>query len=330
MPSSNLTRREVLAFGGLATVATLGGCSQRYQFGKDESSAHLVLSLSELEGSLRERYVVDLTETRPPWDEEAFNATLDGTTYTTRHHTPFLTRGEDEPTYAQRNGTYYHLDSEIVDEKTVEHPVLRLYEVADEADISDVVPHSSLEQVDKQAVQIAWFAARARDNRGGVPWGLVERDGYVYRDPDALEASALLDESGPFYVEHRDTVYEVEITRETFHEAVYRPDVDSVADSDSQMETVLRAAVLDSRVSRDELSEGERSILRGAVGDSYSEQHPYSEAYEGVLKKLGQWAYVDGNIRKDGRIESGLHRRYLLYDGRYFSYTLRFMSEEKV
>ncbi len=287
-----------------------------------------MLSLSEQEGSLRDRYVADLTETRPPWDEEAFDATLDGTTYTTRHHTPFRTRGEEEPTYAQRNGTYYRLDSQIVDEKTVEHPLLRLYNVEDEPEGAEVVSHSSLTQVDKRAVQIARFAARARDNSGGVPWGLVERDGYVYRSPDAIETSDLLDESGASYVEHRDTVYEVRITRELFHEAVYRADIDRVAESDSQMETILRAAVLDSRISRAELSENERGILQEAMWESYSEQHPYSEAYSGVLKKLDQWAYLDGNIERDGRIESGLQQRYLLYDDRYFSYTLRFLSEE--
>ena len=330
MPSRKLTRRKLLTFGGLATVATLSGCSQPYQFGNNKSSDYLVISLSQLDSTLRDRYVADLTETRPPWDEEAFNATLNGTAYTTQHHPPFFTRGEDDPTYAQRNGTYYHLDSQITDEKTVEHPILRLYEVEDETDASEVVPHSSLEQVDKQAVQIAWFAARARGNKGGVPWELAERDGYVFRDPNAIETSDLLDESGPSYVEHRDTVYEVQITRETFHEAVYQPDVDPVADSDSQMETILRAAVLDSRISRDELSEEERSLLREAIWDSYSEQHPYSDAYEGVLKKLDQWAYLDGDIEKDGRIESGLRQRYLLYDDRYFSYTLRFMSEETV
>ena len=330
MSSKKLTRREVLTVGGLASAGALSGCSQLYRFDNDEPVDHLVLSLSELEGSLRSRYVADLTKTRPPWDEEAFNAALNGTTYTTQHHTPFLTRGEDEPTYAQRNGTYYHLDSHIIDEKSVEHPILRLYEVADETDVPEAVPHSSLKQVDKQAVQIAWFAARARGNRGGVPWALAQRDGYVYTDPDAIRTSDLLGESDPSYVEHRDAVYEVQITREIFHEAVYQPDVDPVAESDSQMEAILRAAILDSHVSPDELSEEERGILQEALRDPYSEQHPYSDAYEGVLEKLDQWAYVDGNIEKDGRIESGLQQRYLLYDDRYFSYTLRFMSGETV
>lgn len=328
MPSKKLTRRNLLTFCGLATVSSLSGCSRSDHFGTDNSSDYLVLSLSELDGSLRDRYVVDLTKTRPPWDEEAFNATLNGTTYTTQHHTPFLTRGEDKPTYAERNGTYYLLDSHIIDENTVEHPILRLYEIVHETDDAEVVPHSSLNQVDKQAVQVAWFAARARGNKGGVPGELAERDGYVYRDPDAIKTSDLLDESGPSYVEHRDTVYEVQITRETFHEPVYQPDVDPVADSDAQMETILRAAILDSRISRDELTDEERRILKEAIWDSYSEQRSYSDAYESVLKKLDQWVYLDGDIEKDGKITSGLQKWYLLYDDRYFSYTLQFMSEE--
>lgn len=325
MPSTELTRRRALAACGLGLIASLGGCSQSSPDGGEDASRKLSLSLSPLDGSLRERYVVDLTETRPPWDEVAFDAALNGTAYTTQHRTPFLARGDDEPTYARRNGTYYHLDSLVVGEAEVTRPVLRLYE-ADESD-ADAVPHSSLPRADARAVKVAYFAARARGNVGGVPWGLVERDGYVYRDEEAVATSRILSGSGPSHVEYRGTVYEVEVTEETFHEARYRPDVEPVADSESEMETILRAELLDSRIDRDDLSPEAEDVLRRARADSYRESHPYSDAFESVLTALGRWAYLDGNVEKDGRVESGRRRWFLAYDDRYYRYALRFVSE---
>ncbi|QLG29484.1 hypothetical protein HUG10_11100 [Halorarum halophilum] len=289
------------------------------------------MSLSSLEGSLRERYVTDLSETRPPWDERAFDATLNGSTFTTQHRSPFPARGDDEPMYARRNGTYYHLDSHVVGEETVGHPVLRLYEVGDQDDpesVPDHVARSALPDVDRRAIRIAHFAARARGNVGGVPWDLVERDGYVYRDEEAIAASDLLDESGPSHVEHRGTIYEVEVTEETFHEAIYRADVDPVAESEAELETILRASLLDARIDRDDLSLGERDVLRRAMNDSYRESHPFSDAFRSVLKRLNRWPYLDGNVEKDAGVESGRQRRFLLYGDRYFQFTLWFASGE--
>ncbi|MFC6825899.1 hypothetical protein [Halopelagius fulvigenes] len=328
MPSGKLTRRRALAACGLGLISPFGGCSQVSPTGTADSSRKLALSLSPFEESLRERYVVDLTETRPSWDEEAFDAALNGSAYTTQHRTPFLARGDDEPTYARRNGTYYRLDSLVVGESEVTHPVLRVYEVeGSSGDAPDAVAHSSLPEADRRAVKIAYFAARARGNVGGVPWGLVERDGYVYRDEVAISSSRILSDSGPSRVEYRETVYEVEVTRETFHEAVYRANVEPVADSESEMETILRARLLDARIAREDLSPGARKVVRDAIREAHSESHPYSPAFESVLKKLDRWTYLDGNVEKDGGVESGRRRGYLRYDERYFGYRLQFVSE---
>lgn len=330
MPSNQLTRRDVVASGGLLLTTALGGCARFPSTDSETTAQQLKLSISPVDGLLRDRYVVDLTETRPPWDEEAFNATVNGSTYTTQHHTPFFAREDDRPTYAERDGTYYRLDSLIVGEETVMHPLLRLYTVGRLDRLDDVpehVSHSDLSQADRRAVQVAYFAARARGNVGGVPWGLVERDGYVYRDEEAIESSELLDGSGPSHVEHRDSIYEVAVSRETFHETEYRATADPVADSEAEIEQLLQAALLDARLTREELSSAERDILRRAIGDSYGESHPYSDAYASLLETFNHWAYLDGDIEKDA-IESGLRRRHLRYDDRYFSYTLRFVETD--
>ena len=325
MPSTT-TRRRLLAVGGLFAASALGGCSQALPTGSDDGTRRLVLTLTPLDGSLRERYVKNLTETHPPWDEAAFDAALAGENFTTQGHSPFLTR-EDEPAYARRNGSYYHLDSLVVGDRTVERPVLRLYTVEDGGDRPESVPRSALPAGDRRAVQIAYMAARARGNVGGVPWGLVERGGYVYRDEEAMAASELLAESGPSHVAYRNAVYEVRITRETFYEAVYRPNIDPVADSDAEMESILRAALLDARMSRETLSAAEREILRKATRDSYGETHPYSDAFESVLRRLDERAYIDGNVRKDAGEITRQGLQYLRYDDRYYRFVLQFVTE---
>ncbi len=325
MPSNETTRRRVLTAGGLVAAAALGGCSQVLPDRSDDDR-RLVLTLSPLDGPLRERYVENLTETRNPSDEAAFDAALTGEEYTTQGHPPFFARNDDELTYARRNGTYYRLDSHVVGERTVEHPVLRLYEVAGE-NAPDGAPQSSLPKADRRAVRIAYFAARARGNPGGVPWGLVEHGGYVYHDEEAIAASELLAESGPSHVAYRNAVYEVRVARETFHEAVYRPDVDPVADTDAELEAILRASLLDARVARADLSEAEREVLRQATRDRYAESHPYSDAFASVLKRLGERAYVDGDVQKDAGEVSVQGLQYLLYDGRYYRFVLQFVTE---
>lgn len=328
MPSTRSTRRQLLAGGSIALAAAVGGCADLVTQSTERSPQQLELSLSERDGPLRERFVVDLAETDPPWDEEAFEAALRGESFTTRHHTPFLARGDDDPTYTRHDGTYYHLDSVVVGEETVTNPVVRLYEVGRVDELDDppeYVSQSSLPQPDERAVQIAYFVARARGDTGGVPWEFVERGGYVYRQDEAIAASALLADDGPGHVEVRDTVYEVSVSREEFHEAVYRPDVDPVADQPAEMETILRADLLTARLSRETISEEQQEILRSARGEGYRESHPFSEAYEDLLKALDQWPYLDGDVENDA--VAGRSRHLLLYGDRYFAYRVSFVDQ---
>lgn len=327
MPSTRSTRRQLLAGTALALATSVAGCGIPTDDSSAEKASTLELSLSARDGPLRDRFVVDLAETDPPWDERAFEAALDGEEFTTQQHTPFSARGDDEPTYTEHDGTYYHLDSVVVGEETATHPLLRLEEVGRVSDLSDppeYVSKDSLPQADQRAVQRAFFAARARDDSGGVPWDLVERGGYVYRREAALAASRLLAEDGPTHVEVRDIVYEVSVTREQFHEPVYRPAVDPVAESPERMETILRAELLRARLSRAALSEEEQSILQTAQGEGYSEAHPFSAAYTSLLKHLDLWPFLDGNLENDAI--PGSSHNLLLYDDRYYDYTARLVS----
>ncbi|MFC4550425.1 MULTISPECIES: hypothetical protein [Halorussus] len=90
----------------------------------------------------------------------------------------------------------------------------------------------------------------------------------------------------------------------------------------------LQAVLLDSQLNRENLSSKEREIILHARGDSYRESHPYSSAFKSILKQLDKWAYLDGNITKDGLAESDSQHRLLQYDDRYYRYTLRFDSEQ--
>jgi hypothetical protein len=327
MPSTRFSRRQLLAAAGSLGATLLSGCAGLSLPDGSDTERKLVLTLHPEDGPLREEYVYTLNETPSPVDDEAFAAAVAGETYTTQHRTPFGAR-HGRPEYARHDGTYYRLDSVVVGEETETRHLLRIYEVGEVDDLDTVPEHvskSELPEADRVAVQAAWFAARARDNVGGVPWGLVERDGYVYRSERAVEESALLRDSGPTHVEIRDGIYRIEVSRETFHEAVYRADVDPVADTDAQMEALLRARVVDSRVDPSALSSDEAEILDAAIRDGYAESHPFSDAYESLLKRMDQWPYLDGDVEKDGRVPEGdVPGLVLLYGDRYYQYRLEF------
>jgi len=327
-----ISRRHFLTAAAAAGTAALAGCGS--VSGDSTPERELSLSLSRVDGTLRENHVVDLAETDPRWDVAAFEAARNGEPYTTQYRTPFFSR-PDDPVYALQDGTYYECDSVVVDEVTTTRPVLRLYE-SDATTATptsdpglDPVAASDLPEADQRAVRVAHMAARARDNIGGAPWGLVQRGGYVFRSEDAVAASELLTTDGPAKVTYRETVYDVEVTEETFHEPVYRATVEPVAESPERMEAVLRATFVDARFTRDDLSSDARDVLREAETQDggYAETHPYSAGYEEVLRALHARAYIDGNIQKDA---GGRHdgRRMLRYDGTYFDYTLRFRSSD--
>lgn len=156
--------------------------------------------------------------------------------------------------------------------------------------------------------------------------GLVERGGFVYRQEELIEASQLLAEDGPDYVVFRDTLHAVEITAERFHEPVYRATIEPVATSPEQMETILKAKFVDTRIARNDLSGEAQEVVQRAHGDGYSETHPYSAGYQEILKALHERAYLDGNIDKDAFSQE--HGNGIVqYDGEYVEYRLRFITD---
>ncbi|MFB6113841.1 MAG: hypothetical protein ABEJ58_07030 [Halodesulfurarchaeum sp.] len=302
MSEFSLSRREAVAGGLLGVLTATAGCASlggTNEVFEKRSTRTLRLTLSRGQDSLRESFVRTLSETRPDEDEAAFQTTLDGDTYTTQTYPPFRS-SPDDPVYTRHDGTYYKLGSVVVDETTVTRPVLRLFEEGTEpAGSSTAMAAADLPAPDQRAVKIAYFAARARGNEGGVPWGLVQRGGYVYRRQEGIEASELLGDGAPGYVRYRDTTYRVEGTRETFHEPVYKATVIPVAESPAHMESILRAKFVDARFDREDISAAARDVLGSARTDSYSETHPYSEGYREVLRTLHKRAYIDGNVKKD-------------------------------
>jgi hypothetical protein len=326
MPS---TRRDLLSLGAGVAAAALAGCTDRLADGGGDDGAELQFTAHREDGPLRERHVVDLTDTRTPWDEEAFRAAVAGEAYTTQHRRPFPTDRPDDPKYVRHEGTYYELGHVVVDEVETSHPVLRLYE-ADEAagEDAEAVAVDSLPKIDRTAVRTAYFAARARDDQGGVPWSLVRRGGFVYGTEDGVAESELLTEDGPNVVTYRDRRWRVEHTVETFHEAVYQPDVEPVTDDPERLERVLRARLVDARVDPDDLSQAQRDILREAQHEDagYTAEYPYPEALSALLRELGEYPYVDGDISNDAGADVLEGYRLLLYGGEYLRYRLKLLT----
>ena len=342
MSDLNPSRRRVLA-GGLAAVAgAVAGCLDGSETDGPENGDGdqvLALTLDDAGETLRDDAVVDPAEADPQWDEAAFAAARDGERYTAQYRRP-LPSATDDPTYALHEGTYYRLDSVVVDEAEETRPVLRLFEVGESdsdageepvpadgsgaSDGTDDVENETLPEADHRAVEIAHLSARARGNSGGVPIGLVERGGYVYRDAEAIDASDLLAADGPTRVAYRDVRYRVEVTRERFYEPVYRAAAEPVAESPERMEAILRAHTVGARIDGDDLSSDARQVIEAARHDGYEESHPYSDGYAEVIRAFHERPYLDGNIRKDaGWSESGSGR--VRYENRYYDYQLRFL-----
>lgn len=326
-----MSRRQALASGLVGVVTASAGCASPGngdEVPDQDSKRALRLTLSRQEGPLRDSFVVDLPETRSEEDERAFRTALAGETYTTQSHPPFRASPKD-PVYTRHEGTYYELGSVVVDETTVTRPVLRLFESEKGAsEASSATAAADLPPPDQHAVKVAHFAARARGNEGGVPWGLVQRGGYVYRRQEAIEASTLLGEDAPGHVRYRKTTYEVEIAHETFHEPVYKATVVPVTESPERMEAILRAKFVDARFTREDLSADARDVIASARSDGYSETHPYSEGFQEVLRHLHKRAYIDGNVRKDAGVRDD-GRQMLSYDDVYYDYQLRFLTAEE-
>lgn len=332
MEEPRISRRRFAAIGTVGAAVAAAGClggafgdGGGDGGGGTDGERALVLSLSGVGDALRERYVTGPEETGPNWADGAFEAVRNGTTLTTQYRKPFFS-SPDDPTYARHGGTYYRLDSVIVDEVAVSRPVLRLFEPT-EADAESPEPTSAeaLPGIDRRAVEIAHFAARARGNEGGIPSGLVQRGGYVYRRDDAAAESDLLADDGPARVTYREREYVVEITDEEFHEPVYRATGERVADAPERMEAILRAEFVGARISREDLSTDARDVLLEAEADEYRESHPYSEAYRELLRALHERPYIDGNVRKDAGVRSGRPDMFR-YDDLYYDYQLGFVS----
>ncbi|TKX85901.1 hypothetical protein EXE43_11260, partial [Halorubrum sp. SS5] len=80
------TRRRLLAAGLVGGVGAVAGCLGTDD-GADRSGGvgpELGLSLSQIDGPLRDRYVRDRDAPADAWDEAALDAVLAGERYTTR------------------------------------------------------------------------------------------------------------------------------------------------------------------------------------------------------------------------------------------------------
>lgn len=336
MNSPKPSRRRLLAGGLTAAAGAVAGCLDGSVTGDraDDDGRVLALTLGDAGETLRDGAVHGPEATDPQWDEAAFAAAVDGERYTTQHRRPFPPAAE-KPTYGVRDGTYYRLDAVVVDEAEATRPVLRLFDADGDGaggesdaengtdDEAGAVERETLPEGDRRAVEIAHYSARARGNPGGVPVGLVERGGYVYRDAEAIDASRLLAADGSDRVAYRDAVYRVEVTRERFYEPAYRAVAEPVAESAQGIEAILRTQTVGARLDNDDLSADAQEVIEAAIHGGYEESHPYSDGYAELIRAFHERPSLDGNVRKDAAwTKSGSER--VRYEGRYYDYRLRF------
>ena len=317
------SRRAFLA-GGLATVTSASaGCLGVFQDSEPTDPRELQLALDQSSGTLRERYVFDREDPPTYWVDGALEAALTDESFTVTGRRPFGPRPE-ESEYVHDEGTYYLVDAVVVDETSDVRPVLRLSTVDAEPNEVDAISAETLPEIDQQAVDVAWKAARARGNVGGVPWGLVQRGGFVY-PAEGSDRSRLLGADALDRIEYRGNVYAVTVARETFHRPVYRPTAHAVATTEGRMEAILRAQLVDARFDRDDVSDAAHEIIIEATQTSYAESHPYSTEYRDLLRAMHKRGYIDGNIEKDAGLGDS-HTGTIRYDDIYYEYDLRFVG----
>ena len=255
-----------------------------------------------------------------PWSlvaRDAWRTATGGGTYVTYGYSP-VPDGE----YTVREGQYYLLQATVTGQRELKRPVLRLEWVghADElAEPPDAVNYESLPPLDRKAVEVAFFAARARESGGGAPWELVERGGYVYRHL-TMGRSELVPRPEHRYVNYEGVILRVRTARETLPEAKFETTAKRVANSKRAFARVVDAALVDARVNGASLSKEARRLITTATGSgAYRETTPLSSEFEEVLRALHLRQYLSLSERESPTGESG---RYLELDGAYYTYAL--------
>lgn len=92
------------------------------------------------------------------------------------------------------------------------------------------------------------------------------------------------------------------------------------------MEAILKATFVGARISQADHSSEAQQILFEAEAEDYSETHPFSDAYEELLRALDKRAYIDGNIRKDAGVHAN-ENEMIQFEDAYYEYVLRFTDE---
>ena len=312
-----VARRTVLA-AIAATPVTVAGCQSVP--GERGNGLTYALDVDSVGKSLVAHTTWAPPEGDVPWilvARDAWRTATGGGTYVTYGYAPVP--GEE---YTVREGWYYLLQTTVTGQKDIERPVLRLEWVghADElAKPPDAVDYQSLPPLDRKAVEVAFFAARARESGGGAPWELVERGGYVYRHL-TMGRSELVTHREHRYVNYEGVILRVRAGRETLPEPKYETTAKRVANSKRAFARVVDAALVDARLSGASLSAEARQLITTATGaGAYRETTPLSSEFRETLRALHLRRYLS---LSESDAPTGESDRYLEFDGTYYTYAL--------
>lgn len=251
-------------------------------------------------------------------DDVIEDGTREATNWQLTYNRSFGTTTRPEPTFLQRDGTYYSLTEVDRSDRETEQWVFYLDLVDEEPGPDDRVvtdPPSTLSESDRTVFRRAVEAVSGHGGVYDVDDRPLEARGVGYHHEMDPTASELVPEPPFDYVERSSQYLVPRAERGPVTVTDYRFRSEAVAESRADLRTHVESAVVDAVFDRDALAEAVVSILDGATGRTpYSEQTPISDAFETILGDLG----MSPHIPEEPEEYTSLNGTYFSFDGTWY------------
>lgn len=307
-----LRRRHVLRAAAVASLTAVAGCASDALSADGEGRRTYSLNVDRIPASPVEHALYEPDDGDELFGDPARDA-IDAVVPDGRH-TTYGWKPLSAGLYVEREGTYYQTKHVVTGRKPVERTLVRAESLPDDEEPpEDAVLVDSLRRPAARVVKILHSHAQTGGEGGGSE--LLRGDAYVLRRPAEIESAlgsgeldgrtVVMKEGGPWN-------YRLRTTRERIVETAHTLLAVEVADSPKAFRDVVFASRIDAELDADDLSGEAREILEAAVGgDAYEETTPLSDAYDGLLDRLGL-----------GRVDEFANGRLLWYDDELSRYAL--------
>lgn len=276
------SRRRLLHAGGIALLAGCGSVSvgESTDAGPQHTVSLDAIRVSPVEHALYE-----------PSDDSLFGdpartalaAIIPEGRHSTLGYVPI-----SDGLYVERDSRYYETVRFVTDRRETQRTLVRAESVEDGDVPADAPNVESLPRPDARVVKI--LHSSLTTGRESVAGQLRQDGAYVLRRPAERSgplASGELDDSVVRLTPDGSFAVRVRSTTERITEPVHTVTAVTVADTADQFREVVFATRIDATVSPEQLTPDQRSVLRRARRDRYTESGEVSPQLRGVLDAFG-------------------------------------------